>query len=301
VHLDVPATGDAGDGLGAEKAPGFGAIWLDSRAMAGSQDATDGHGGGDMALLYRTVGVGATAPVLGPELTLDARTCECCATSAAALPGGGLEVAYRDRDGDEVRDIGVLRLGGPAGIRSLPPAPDRWLIPGCPVNGPSLALGTAGRGLAWFTMSAGPLVPGATEAGQPPREPAVLFATDPGGLRVRPGRGFGPSWRVDEGSPLGRVAAALDDRGQLHVAWLESSRGTGTSTATWMLRRVTGPDLRSLDELPPARALAAASAARSSGFPGLAWTDGEEPGLLFSYTDVGEDGSSTVRVLRVEP
>ncbi|MDF1799806.1 MAG: hypothetical protein P1V81_11570 [Planctomycetota bacterium] len=263
--------------LVAQGRPGsFGAVWLDSRNMTSGHDGHDGHGGGDMALMLRSVTAdGAGTPVLGPELVLDDRTCECCATSAIAAPDGGLEVAFRDRSAEEVRDIVVLGLGGGGLFERGGPASDRWQIAGCPVNGPSLVASEGLRGLAWFTMDQGL----GAEAGGGPGTPTVKAAVAQDGL------GFSPVVRVDEGQPLGRAAAAFDGAGALHVAWLEGA-SEGGGSARWLLRRVTGPGGAALADLPAARTLAETSGSRSSGFTSLAWRGGERPGFHFAFTEI---------------
>ncbi|MCI0342712.1 MAG: glycoside hydrolase [Planctomycetales bacterium] len=106
----------------------FAAVWLDGREMAGGHDGGHGgHGGGDMQA--RAVVFGKDGKT-GEESLLDERVCECCPTSVAPLPGGGLAAVWRDRDEGEVRDIAVSRLAagkwsGPALVRR-----DGWKIGG---------------------------------------------------------------------------------------------------------------------------------------------------------------------------
>jgi len=89
---------------------GFRAVWLDGRNTAAAQasdgDAQGGHGGGGAMALY-TAHL-QTDGKLVDERALDERVCDCCATGGAALPDGGWAVVYRDRDQQEVRDIGVI-------------------------------------------------------------------------------------------------------------------------------------------------------------------------------------------------
>jgi hypothetical protein len=62
------------------------AVWLDGRKTAGHS----GHGG-EMTLRSRMVRPDGP---LGPEMLIDERVCDCCQTSAVALPGGRALVAY---------------------------------------------------------------------------------------------------------------------------------------------------------------------------------------------------------------
>ena len=88
----------------------IGIAWLDGRdtrpqAHAGHAGHDD-HGAGAMTL--RTALVDARLQ-RSAERRLDARTCDCWQTSAAATARGALLV-YRDRDQQEVRDIAATRF-----------------------------------------------------------------------------------------------------------------------------------------------------------------------------------------------
>ncbi len=210
----------------------LGAVWLDGREMTGGED---GHGHGSMALRYTAVG-----PGVRPEdgVILDARVCECCQTSAA-LTADGPVVAFRDRGGDEVRDISVVRLADGAWTTPHTVAADGWKIEGCPVNGPAIAAAGRTVAVAWFTA-----------AGDTPKV-NLAFSSDAGGT-------FGPPVRVDDGSPSGRVDVVLLDDGSALVSWLERVAGAGELRA----RRVAPGGIRA-----PAMTIAPSGTARSSGFP----------------------------------
>jgi len=274
-----------------ESGRGFGAVWLDSRAMGAAEGEEDGgHGAGAMALMFRRVSIGDEGIELGPELVLDSRTCDCCATTAVRGANGGLTVAYRDRAEDEVRDIAVLHLGdGVTFERNDPPA-DNWLIPGCPVNGPSLARQVKNMGMAWFTLDTGLM-------GKAEPKPAVKasFGTVAGG--------FGLPMRVDLGAPIGRAAAAMTLAGRMHVAWLERTPAPeggwpegAVPTARWMLRDMGTQSRRAPNLLAPLQ-LAEVPATRASGFASILWSraskDGES-GLLVAFTNLDADGVTHV-------
>jgi hypothetical protein len=93
------------------------AVWLDGRA-------------GTTALRSALVGVS-----IGEEEVIDARVCDCCGTAAIATEGGTL-VAYRDRSGDELRDIATARRASEGWSEPSAVHGDGWKIAGCPVNGP---------------------------------------------------------------------------------------------------------------------------------------------------------------------
>ena len=73
-----------------------------------------------------------------PERVLDDDVCTCCPTSAAQLPSGPL-VVYRDRSPQEIRDIGFIRRVDSGWTKPSILQADNWFMPGCPVNGPSIA------------------------------------------------------------------------------------------------------------------------------------------------------------------
>jgi hypothetical protein len=87
--------------------PGFGAVWLDGRNMAASSDtpasADSGHGHGPGGMTLRSALLDRDG-TLREGTELDGLTCDCCQTGAAVTTAGPL-VVYRDRDGEEVRDI----------------------------------------------------------------------------------------------------------------------------------------------------------------------------------------------------
>ena len=72
------------------------------------------------------------------ECVLDDDVCTCCPTSAIQLSSGPI-VVYRNRSPQEVRDISFVlgkdrKWSKPTRLQA-----DNWLMPGCPVNGASIA------------------------------------------------------------------------------------------------------------------------------------------------------------------
>ncbi len=230
------------------------AVWLDGRdfaraaaereALASGSDA--GPPEADMSLRYAEID---EAGEIHAETLLDARTCDCCQTSAALTSAGPI-VVYRDRSEGEIRDISLVRrLDG----RWTAPAvlhEDDWHIPACPVNGP-----------AWYTA-----------AGDEPRV-FMAFSEDAGAS-------FGKALRVDDGKALGRVDVALLPDGSALVLWLEIAEEGARVTA----RRIRADGAKSR-----AGTVALTDVSRSSGFPRmvlrgteilLAWTDTAGEGSL---------------------
>lgn len=233
---------------------GFGAVWLDGRgALAG---ATHGaHGGhGSMALYARTIGLDAA---LGPELVVDERVCDCCPTSALALDGGALLVAYRDRSEDELRDIAIARVADGASERVWESG-DGWRIAGCPVNGPVLCASGQRVAVVWFTVGSQSVT-------------RVHWALSPDG-----GRSFDAPGELGRGTALGRVDALFDEAGRLWILWLDD----GPKESAWRLARID-PQGELLGE----QALAPASPGRESGHARLA----SVPGAILVALTVGEE------------
>ena len=72
------------------------------------------------------------------ENMLDDDVCTCCPTGAIQLPGGSA-VVYRDRLPQEIRDISLVHLKNDTWSKPSRIQKDNWVMPGCPVNGPSIA------------------------------------------------------------------------------------------------------------------------------------------------------------------
>lgn len=227
---------------------GLTAVWLDGRKFAG--------GTKEMTLRSRVLNTEGTP---GPEIVLDDRTCDCCPTTATALPEGGMLVAYRDRTEEEIRDIYTVRYDGQAWGAPTRVADDGWHIAGCPVNGPALKAEGERVALAWFTAAA-----------DDPRV-QVAFSTDGG-------RTFGPGTRVDVGHPAGRVDLVVLPGGDAVVAWLE---GTGPDHEAGLYARRLTPDGR-----PSEAVLVQPSAvSRAAGYPRMARAGDD---LFFAWTETGE-------------
>ena len=210
---------------------GAGMVWLDGRRFFeadGSRAARP-----RMTLRYRTAGADGARTA---EVELDDRICDCCQTDAAMTSQGPV-VVYRDRTPDEVRDISVGRFVDGEWSGGVSVHDDGWEIPGCPVNGPSVAALGDEVVVAWFTG-----------AGNTPRVRAA-FSDDAGAT-------FGPPVAIDMGNPVGRVAAVMPQAGAALITWLEDDQ--------LLVRSVTA------DGNPgPARQVATSSNARASGFPAM--------------------------------
>jgi hypothetical protein len=235
----------------------LGAAWLDGRKSGA-------HGGHrEMMLMATTI---AHDGKLGPEQTIDARTCDCC-QNAAAMTSSGPIVAYRDRTDDEIRDIYVARRVNGKWMEGTRVHADNWKINACPVNGPAIEASGRNVAIAWFS--------GARDTNRV----NVAFSTDGGAT-------FAAPIRVDGGQPGGRVGLVLLDDRTAVVSWLER---TGGDVATVQARRVTRTG-----QLGSAKTIAVSSAARASGVPRMILNGSD---IYFAWTVATRP--STVRIARM--
>lgn len=239
----------------------LGVAWLDGRRTGGTVKATgdhgdhaadDGEGAGPMTLRAAVFDGGLRASA---ATEIDARTCDCCQTDAAATADGALLV-YRDRSEDEIRDLYATRFDGKAWSTPVRVHADGWKMPACPVNGPSVAARGNDAVVAWYTA------PGDT--------PVVQLARSVDG-----GAKFAAPVAVDRGAAvIGRVAVAVD-AGQVWLLWMREEAG---KQSLWLARYA--PDLSK--ELQRTKLADLQGAGRGTGFPRLAlgadaayavWTD----------------------------
>jgi thiol-disulfide isomerase/thioredoxin len=241
LHRDRSATEHGFVSMTAD-GDGVRAFWLDGRATAA---------GGPTAL--RSARVGAA---VGDEELVDDRVCDCCGT-AAATGAAGAVVAYRDRGGDELRDIALARHDGD-GWRGRAVHDDGWRIAGCPVNGSAIAARGPRFAVAWYTYADGT------------HRVRAALSTDGGAS-------FGAPIAIDEPrgqrAPLGRVAIAMTADGDAIVGWMASAR----DDARILVRRVA-PDGTAGAEVE----VGATVAGRDAGFPRLAVTGDQ---LVAAWTE----------------
>lgn len=240
---------------------GLGLVWLDGRDMkAGGHE---GHGGGAMSVRFGSFDSRFNRLA---ESAVDLRVCECCPT-AAAVTADGVIAAFRNRSGDEVRDIYVSRLQNDAWSEPAPVHADGWTIPACPVNGPALSARGRDVALAWFTVK------------QDQGQAYVAFSQDAG-------RTFGSPIRLDDAGALGRVDVELLDDGSAVATWIEFADNRAQLRARHVRR--TG-------ERAAPVTVSAIAGSRASGYPRLA-RHGQE--LVFAWTESSDGGALHVRTAR---
>jgi hypothetical protein len=247
---------------------GIGMTWLDGRKFAEGPEGEPPTR--EMTVRFRRTDAQGRH---GPEVLLDARTCDCCQTDAAATAQGPV-VVYRDRSEEEIRDIYVTRLTEEGWSKGVAVHDDGWHIEGCPVNGPAVAARGDDVAVAWFTA-----------AGDQPRV-YVAFSDDAGAT-------FGSPVRVDSGNPAGRVDLLMREDGSVLVSWLERTGGDGADVR---LRRVESTGAVPEDE----RVVTTSSAERASGFPRMVEVPWDPDRVLLAWTDVSDAANQRIRLTEVE-
>ncbi|MBS4028744.1 MAG: exo-alpha-sialidase [Ignavibacteriales bacterium] len=252
-----------------------GMVWLDGRFMAPeSEEETshDEHGGGSMHL-YSTSFSAKTFE--RNEIILDNRVCECCPTSSLQTENGVL-IAYRDRSEDEVRNINILRHenGNSPDSRAgwSEPKPihdDKWKIPGCPVNGPTLVGEGKNVACVWYTA--------------PDNSPEVRIA-----FSSDEGKNFSSPIRVDDSLSLGRVHAVWLDDGSVLVSWLEQ-----VEQITELRIRKIYSDGRKTQS----KTISEIDASRGSGYPKMAKFTGK---IFIVWTQPGKETSVETKWIEME-
>jgi hypothetical protein len=241
---------------------GAGVVWLDGRNMIGEAAAEDAaHAGGSGGMSLRAAAVHADGSITD-ESVIDELTCDCCQTDVAYGAGGPI-VVYRDRTGDEIRDIYAARAVEGHWTEPVPVADDGWRIDGCPVNGPAVDARGPEVVVAWFTAAAD--------------QSHVKLSWSHDG-----GETFQAPVEIDAEAALGRVGLALLPDGDAAVSWLRSSE-TGGDVA---LRRV-----KPSGERGTVRIVGQTTASRLAGFPQLVVSQGK---IVLSWTDV-EGETSRIR------
>ena len=196
------------------------AVWLDHRGLADDAgmmmhhhdrgSRPDGLAMAQKSSLYFTALDGSIAP-----RAIDAGVCYCCKTSVVVGRDGAIYAAWRQVYPGNIRDIAftVSRDGGRSFADPVRVSEDRWVLEGCPDDGPALAVDAGNRVHAvWPT-----LVSSSHPGGDPTI--AIFYAS------TRDGRTFAARQPLPtEGTPHHPQIAAAGD-GALAVTWDELAGG----------------------------------------------------------------------------
>ena len=251
----------------------IGAVWLDGRAIAALTIdeflALEEPVG--MSLRFARMDRAGTVIERGE---IDNLVCDCCQTDVVTTADGPLLV-YRDRTLEETRDISVRRAqtalndGSDTAASSwsepVTLGPDGWVIDGCPVNGPAIALSGEHVGVGWFTAAQD--------------QPRLRFARSRNN-----GHEFEPAITVADGDVYGQADVVMTDDGTAWVsAWHRADSGMQL-----VVHRI-GLDSSAADS----RVVTTTAASLPTDVPQmvlhdgrlvLAWSELGNPGQLYSAT-----------------
>ncbi len=234
---------------------GFGAVWLDGRnTREDSGGAESARKSGGMTVRYARIGFDGAIRESGE---IDDLSCDCCATDVAVTVAGPV-ATWRDRTGEEVRDIAVSRFAEGAWQPPVTPGQDGWRIAGCPVNGSTIAARGESVAVAWYSAAN--------------RQPRVQLAWSADG-----GGRFAAPVVVEAGAVSGRVDVVLlaDDM----------------AVVSWTAKPANGPGQIRMRRIPlggepgPVQVIAEGDVSRSGGFPQM--INGRDR-LVYAWTRPGE-------------
>ena len=193
----APMQHEGHDHAGGGKAPGSGVNPVDGAVRA------------QMSKLYFSRGEDAARAVA-------AGVCYCCKTAVAAGADGSIYAAWRHVYPGNIRDIAftMSRDGGRTFSDPLRVSDDRWVLDGCPENGPAMAVDGRQRvHIVWPTLVGGQA---------PDAEPTLdlFYASSTNGQSFTPRRRL-PA----QGLPRHVNIAALPDD-SLVAVWEEQAAGT---------------------------------------------------------------------------
>ena len=246
---------------------GFFVTWLDGRNTvgAGHENHDSQNAGGAMTLRAATVNFKGE---INSDTELDNSVCDCCGTSSVMTTNGPI-VAYRDRSKEEIRDISVIRFeeGNPLPSQTI--GTDNWEIPGCPVNGPSIAAVKNTVAVGWFTAVGGE------------GKVQIIFSKDSG-------KTFGNPIRIDTRNATGRVEVVMISEKEAAIVWMEPQ----DEDEVIKIRKVATSGV-----LGKPIVVSKISAERASGFPQMAKLNNQ---LFFAWTETGDKKSITMASLLLE-
>ena len=238
-------------------------VWLDGRKFSENKDDSIST---IKEMTLRSAVINNNGQISN-ESILDERVCDCCQTDAA-LTSNGTIVVYRDRSGNEIRDISFVRFINGRWTEPQVLFNDNWQIAGCPVNGPAIDAKGNLVAVAWFT------------AANNLSKIKVAFS-------INGGQTFGTPILINEGDSWGRVDIILLDDGSALVSWLETSNNETVIKACRIKKD------GSLDK---SIIISKTSNTRSSGFPKMVVKNST---VYFAWTQVGKTLSVRTAYLKL--
>lgn len=126
------------------------ATWIDVPSMAAipsnSQDGAEATENAASLMVARVANDNASVK----RISADNQFCTCCGPALVADGQDGL-LAYRDLQGDNIRDPAFIRVFQDSFSPSAIVHDDRWKIDGCPSSGPVISRFDQSVGIAWLT------------------------------------------------------------------------------------------------------------------------------------------------------
>jgi len=235
------------------------ASWLDARGYVTADEHSTHDSANEMMLMGGYVGEDGT--IEGEEV-LDSRVCDCCQT-ASALSDNGLVTFYRDRSGDEIRDVTEVRWTEQGWTEPKALGNGGWKIEGCPVNGPQVDAIGEQVAVVWFTAAGGEAAVYLSLSGDAGAHPSVPIT-------------------VSHQSTIGRADVSLISKELVAVSWVEIENSKGVLKVG-----VFSIDGQRLEEWN----VAEITTERSSGFPQLTSDGGR---LILAWTS--ENGIETAYI-----
>ena len=150
-----------------------------------------------------------------PGHALVGGVCYCCKTALVAAAGGRVYAAWRHVYPGNVRDVAFSMSsdGGTTFAAPVRVSDDRWVLDGCPENGPALAVDARSRvHVVWPT-----LVPPEKSTDEPTLALFYAMSSD--------GRRFTARQRMPSGPVARHPQLALGSRGDLVAVWDEPAGG----------------------------------------------------------------------------
>jgi hypothetical protein len=269
------------------------AVWLDHRELAGAakqtapmhhegqdhtghaEPAADGSARAQLSKLYFGRLDGSDMP-----RALTGGVCYCCKTALATGTDGSLFAAWRHVYPGNIRDIAftVSRDGGRTFAAPLRVSDDRWVLDGCPENGPAMAVDGRNRlHIVWPT-----LVNGSTPGSEPTLALFYAVSSD--------GRQFTPRERIPtEGLPR-HPQIAIDASGSVVTAWDEQVKGTRRVVIGRAIVNGREPARFTREILGAAGAVYPTVAAVADGVT-VAWTNGPPEGSVIRVERLPNSGA----------
>jgi hypothetical protein len=248
------------------------AVWLDHRELA-KQDGDvaashhdhaamsagkpDGVAMAQKSKLYVAALDGASPPV-----AVTGGVCYCCKTAIAGGADGSIYTAWRHVFPGNIRDIAFTssRDGGRTFAPPVRVSEDKWVLEGCPDDGPAMAVDGRGRiHIVWPTL--------VTDAGK--QTIALFYATSVDAKHFSPRRPI-----PTEGMPH-HPQIAIGPDGAPIVAWDEAANGGRRAVMARLIGDAQGVPRFAREALGDTALYPVVAAARDGAV--VAWTSGTSP------------------------